>query len=149
MCFFGVCEREWGKGLRLWLCAGCVAVVLLVSLRFSREGEEAQRRRSTMNLITTGKNFCVLFMSPLPSANSQKLALPYFFFFCLHLATGTRPWLWLLMSHVKLLLLFQFLSVSSREHPMDLMTFNSMRQLLGNSFDLDDQALSQAASHPS
>ena len=26
----------------------------------------------------------------------------------------------------------QFLSVSSREHPMDLMTFNSMRQLPGN-----------------
>ena len=48
-----------------------------------------------------------------------------------------------------LLLLFQFLSVSSREHPMDLITFNSMRQLPGNSFDLDDQALSQAASHPS
>ena len=83
LCFFGVCEREWGKGLRLWLCAGCVAVVLLVSLRFSREGEEAQRRRSTMNLITTGKNFCVLFMSPLPSANSQKLALPLFLFLLL------------------------------------------------------------------
>ena len=33
-----------------------------------------------------------------------------------------------------LLLLFQFLSVSSREHPMDLITFNSMRQLPGNFF---------------
>ena len=30
-----------------------------------------------------------------------------------------------------------------------LITFNSMRQRPGNSFDLDDQALSQAASHPS
>ena len=30
-----------------------------------------------------------------------------------------------------LLLPFQFLSVSSREHPMDLITFNSMRQLPG------------------
>ena len=44
-CFFGVCEREWGEGLRLWLCAGCVAVVLLVSLRFFREGEGERRRR--------------------------------------------------------------------------------------------------------
>ena len=47
-----------------------------------------------------------------------------------------------------LLLLFQFLSVSSREHPMDLITFNSMRQLPGNTLDPDDQA-AQAASHPS
>ena len=77
LCFFGVCEREWGEGLRLWLCAGCVAVVLLVSLRFSREGEEAQRRRSTMNLITTDSRpnetyvcySCLL--SHLTSANSQ------------------------------------------------------------------------------
>ena len=75
-------------------CAcGCVLAAwrffLLVSLRFFREGEgeEAQRRRSTMNLITTGKNFCVLFMSPLPSVNSQKVALPYFFFFSLLLLT--------------------------------------------------------------
>ena len=73
LCFFGVCEREWGKGLRLWLCAGCVAVVLLVSLRFSREGEEAQRRRSTMNLITTGKITFVCYLcllSHLPIAKS-------------------------------------------------------------------------------
>ena len=47
-----------------------------------------------------------------------------------------------------LLLLFQFLSVSSREHPMDLITFNSMRQLPGNTLDPDDQA-AQAASYPS
>ena len=47
-----------------------------------------------------------------------------------------------------LLLLFQFLSVSSREHPMDLITFNSMRQLPRNTLDPDDQA-AQAASHPS
>ena len=46
------------------------------------------------------------------------------------------------------LLLFQFLSVSSREHPMDLITFNSMRQLPGNTLDPDDQA-TQAAPHPS
>jgi hypothetical protein len=39
-----------------------------------------------------------------------------------------------------LLLPFQFLSVSSREHPMDLITFNSMRQLPGNTLDPDDQA---------
>ena len=30
-----------------------------------------------------------------------------------------------------------------------LITFNSMRQLPGNTLDPDDQALSQAASHPS
>ena len=47
-----------------------------------------------------------------------------------------------------LLLLFQFLSVSSREHPMDLITFNSMRQLPRNTLDPDDQA-APAASHPS
>jgi hypothetical protein len=46
------------------------------------------------------------------------------------------------------LLPFQFLPVSSREHPMDLITFNRMRQLPGNSFDLDDQA-DQAASNSS
>lgn len=78
LCFFGVCEREWGKGLRLWLCAGCVAVVLLVSLRFFREGEgeEAQRSRSTMNLITADSRpneTCVCYsclLSHLPIANS-------------------------------------------------------------------------------
>ena len=67
-----------GKGLRLWLCAGCVAVVLLVSLRFFREGEgeEAQRRRSTMNLITTDSRpnetcvCCLCLLSHLPIANS-------------------------------------------------------------------------------
>ena len=79
VCAFSVYVREsGGKG-----CAcGCVLAAwrffLLVSLRFFREGEgeEAQRRRSTMNLITTDSRpnetyVCYLcLLSHLP-ANSQ------------------------------------------------------------------------------